>query len=75
MLHVRISATGIDAEDINYIEIRRCSYTSCNRRPETGGDFDLVPPIGFERDREAELVITDGNFFWKDDQQLRRSHL
>jgi TonB dependent receptor/Carboxypeptidase regulatory-like domain/TonB-dependent Receptor Plug Domain len=60
-------AATIDPKDINYIEIQRGSYTS-DIGDRTYGVFNVVPRTGFERNREAELVVTAGNFFQTDDQ-------
>lgn len=51
----------IDPKDIDYIEVQRGSYT-----PDVGdrtyGVFNVVPRTGFERSREAELVLSAGSF-------------
>ena len=60
-------AAQIDPKDIDYIEIQRGSYTS-DIGDRTYGVFNVVPRTGFERNREAELVLTAGNFFQTDDQ-------
>jgi hypothetical protein len=60
-------AAQISPKDIDYIEIQRGSYTS-DIGDRTYGVFNVVPRTGFERNREAELTITAGNFFQTDDQ-------
>ncbi len=51
----------IDPKDIDYVEIQRGSYTA-DIGDRTYGVFNVVPRTGFERDREAGLVLTAGNF-------------
>jgi hypothetical protein len=60
-------AATIDPKDIDYIEVQRGSYTS-DIGDRTYGVFNVVPRTGFERNREAELTVTAGNFFQTDDQ-------
>ena len=60
-------AAQISPKDIDYIEIQRGSYTS-DIGDRTYGVFNVVPRTGFERNREAELIVTAGNFFQTDDQ-------
>jgi outer membrane cobalamin receptor len=60
-------AAQIDPKDIDYIEVQRGSYTS-DVGDRTYGVFNVVPRTGFERTRQAELVVTAGNFFQTDDQ-------
>ena len=57
----------IDPKDIDYIEVQRGSYTS-DVGDRTYGVFNVVPRTGFERDREAELVLTAGSFLQTNDQ-------
>lgn len=57
----------IDPKDIDYIEVQRGSYTS-DVGDRTYGVFNVVPRTGFERNREAELVLSAGNFFQTNDQ-------
>ncbi|NYF77800.1 TonB-dependent receptor [Granulicella arctica] len=57
----------IDPKDIDYIEVERGSYTS-DVGDRTYGVFNVVPRTGFERNREAELVFSAGNFFQTNDQ-------
>lgn len=51
----------IDPKDIDYVEIQRGSYTA-DIGDRTYGVFNVVPRTGFERSREAGLVLTAGNF-------------
>ena len=60
-------AAQIDPKDIDYIEIQRGSYTS-DVGDRTYGVFNVVPRTGFERNRQAELIVTGGSFFQTDDQ-------
>ncbi len=60
-------AAQIDPKDIDYIEVQRGSYTS-DLGDRTYGVFNVVPRTGFERNRQAELIVTAGNFFQTDDQ-------
>ena len=57
----------IDPKDIDYIEIQRGSYTS-DVGDRTYGVFNVVPRTGFERNREAELVLSAGSFLQTNDQ-------
>jgi hypothetical protein len=60
-------AAQIDPKDIDYIEIQRGSYTA-DVGDRTYGVFNIVPRSGFERNREAELVLNAGNFLQTNDQ-------
>jgi hypothetical protein len=60
-------AAQIDPKDIDYIEVQRGSYTA-DVGDRTYGVFNVVPRSGFERDREAELVLNAGNFLQTNDQ-------
>jgi hypothetical protein len=57
----------IDPKDIDYVEVQRGSYTA-DVGDRTYGVFNVVPRTGFERNREAELVLSAGNFFQTNDQ-------
>ncbi len=52
----------IDPKDIDYLEIQRGSYTA-DVGDRTYGVFNVVPRTGFERDRQAELILSAGNFY------------
>jgi outer membrane cobalamin receptor len=57
----------IDPKDIDYIEVQRGSYTS-DIGDRTYGVFNVVPRTGFERNRQAELVLSAGSFLQTNDQ-------
>jgi TonB dependent receptor/Carboxypeptidase regulatory-like domain/TonB-dependent Receptor Plug Domain len=57
----------IDPKDIDYIEVQRGSYTS-DVGDRTYGVFNVVPRTGFERNRQAELVLSAGSFLETNDQ-------
>ncbi len=57
----------IDPKDIDYIEVQRGSYTA-DVGDRTYGVFNVVPRTGFERNREAELVLSGGSFLQTNDQ-------
>ena len=57
----------IDPKDIDVLEAQRGSY-SADYGDRTYGIFDVVPRTGFERNNEAELVLSGGNFYQTDDQ-------
>ncbi len=50
-----------DPKDIDYLEVQRGSYTA-EYGDRTYAMFNVVPRSGFERDREAELLVSYGNF-------------
>jgi hypothetical protein len=60
-------AAQIDPKDIDYIEIQRGSYTA-DVGDRTYGVFNVVPRSGFERNRQAELILNAGNFLQTNDQ-------
>src|SRR5260370_18386110 len=57
----------IDPKDIDSLETQRGSY-SADYGDRTYGLFNVSPRTGFERDNEAELVLSAGNFYQTDDQ-------
>jgi outer membrane cobalamin receptor len=57
----------IDPRDIDTLEIQRGSY-SADYGDRTYGIFNVAPRTGFERDNEAELILSAGNFYQTDDQ-------
>ena len=57
----------IDPKDIDYLEIQRGSYDA-EYGDRTYGVFNIVPRTGFERDNEAELVTSFGNWHQTNDQ-------
>jgi hypothetical protein len=50
-----------DPKDIDYLEVSRGSY-GAEFGDRTYGVFNVVPRTGFERNRQAELVLSAGNF-------------
>jgi hypothetical protein len=57
----------IDPGDIDYLEVQRGSYSAAVG-DRTYGAFNVVPRTGFERNREAELVLSAGSFLQTNDQ-------
>ena len=57
----------LDPKDIDTLEAQRGSY-SADYGDRTYGIFNVAPRTGFERDNEAELVLSAGNFYQTDDQ-------
>ncbi|HTT33595.1 MAG TPA: TonB-dependent receptor [Methylomirabilota bacterium] len=57
----------IDPKDIDTLETQRGSY-SADYGDRTYGIFNVAPRTGFERNNEAELVLSAGNFYQSDDQ-------
>jgi hypothetical protein len=57
----------IDPKDIDTLEVERGSYDA-SLGDRTYGMFNVVPRTGFERNRDAELVLTAGNFYQTNDQ-------
>jgi hypothetical protein len=66
-------APQIDPKDIDYVEVARGSYRA-DMGDRTYGIFDVVPRSGFERNRQAELVLTLGNFYQTNDQLSLGDH-
>ncbi len=62
-----------DPKDIDYLEVSRGSY-GAEMGDRTYGVFNVVPRTGFERNREAEFVLSAGNFFQTNDQFSIGSH-
>src|SRR5882724_576756 len=56
-----------DPKDVDYLEVQRGSY-SAEYGDRTYAMFNVVPRSGFERDREAELMVSYGNFNQTNDQ-------
>ena len=67
------SARRFDPKDIDYLEVSRGSY-GAELGDRTYGVFNVVPRTGFERNREAELVLSAGNFYQTNDQFSIGSH-
>jgi outer membrane receptor protein involved in Fe transport len=57
----------IDPKDIDTVEMQRGSY-SADYGDRTYGIFNVAPRTGFERNNEAEIVLSAGNFYQTDDQ-------
>ena len=57
----------IDPKDIDTLETQRGSY-SADYGDRTYGIFNVSPRTGFERNNQAELVFSAGNFYQTDDQ-------
>jgi TonB dependent receptor/Carboxypeptidase regulatory-like domain/TonB-dependent Receptor Plug Domain len=62
-----------DPKDIDYLEVSRGSYDA-EFGDRTYGVFNVVPRTGFERNREAELVLSAGNLDQTNDQFSFGSH-
>ena len=57
----------IDPKDIDTLETQRGSYAA-DFGDRTYGVFNVAPRTGFERNNEAEVVASFGNFYQTDDQ-------
>jgi outer membrane receptor protein involved in Fe transport len=57
----------IDPKDIDTVEAQRGSY-SADFGDRTYGVFNVAPRTGFERNNDAEIVTSFGNFYQTDDQ-------
>ena len=57
----------INPKDVEDLEIQRGGYSS-EYGDRTYGFFNVVTPSGFERDNQADLVFSAGNFYSTDDQ-------
>jgi hypothetical protein len=57
----------IDPKDIDTVEMQRGSYAA-DFGDRTYGVFNVAPRTGFERNNEAEIVASFGNFLQTDDQ-------
>ena len=62
-----------DPKDIDYMEVNRGSY-GAEFGDRTYGVFNIVPRSGFERNNQAELVLSAGNFNQTNDQFSFGSH-
>lgn len=63
----------IDPKDIDYLEVQRGSYNA-DVGDRTYGVFDVSPRTGFERENEAELIVSAGSFYQTNDQLNFGSH-
>jgi outer membrane receptor protein involved in Fe transport len=57
----------IDPKDIDTLEAQRGSYAA-DYGDRTYGIFNVAPRTGFERNNEAELILSAGNSYQTDDQ-------
>jgi outer membrane receptor for ferrienterochelin and colicin len=62
-----------DPKDIDFLEVQRGSYDA-QYGDRTYGVFNVVPRTGFERDNEAEVVLSGGNFYQTNDQMSVGGH-
>ena len=62
-----------DPKDVDYLEVSRGSY-GAELGDRTYGVFNIVPRSGFERNNQAELVLSAGNFNQTNDQFSFGSH-
>ena len=62
-----------DPKDVDYLEVQRGGYSS-EFGDRTYGVFNVVPRSGFERNREAQLLFSYGNFNQTNDQLSFAGH-
>src|SRR6266850_598030 len=62
-----------DPKDMDYLEVQRGSYEA-SEGDRTYGVFNVLPRTGFERNRQAELVLSAGNFYQTNDTLSFGSH-
>jgi hypothetical protein len=62
-----------DPKDLEYVEANRGSY-GAEFGDRTYGVFNVVPRTGFERNNQAELVMSAGNFYQTNDAFSFGSH-
>ena len=62
-----------DPKDIDVLEVKRGSYDA-EYGDRTYGVFNVVPRTGFERDNDAEVVVSAGNFHQTNDQMSVGGH-
>ncbi len=62
-----------DPKDVAYLEVQRGGM-GAEYGDRTYGSFNVVTRSGFERDRQAELITSYGNFHTTDDQLNFGSH-
>ena len=63
----------IDPKDIDYLQVERGGYGAAEG-DRTYGVFNVVPRTGFERDNEADLMLSGGNFAQTNDYLSLGSH-
>jgi outer membrane receptor protein involved in Fe transport len=57
----------VNPKDVEDLEIQRGGYSS-EYGDRTYGFFNVVTPSGFDRDNQADLILSAGNFYSTDDQ-------
>ncbi len=62
-----------DPKDIDYLEVNRGSY-GAEFGDRTYGVFNVVPRTGFERNNQAEIVLSAGSFYQTNDALSFGSH-
>jgi hypothetical protein len=62
-----------DPKDLEYVEVNRGSY-GAEFGDRTYGVFNVVPRTGFERNNQAELILSAGNFYQTNDALSFGSH-
>ena len=62
-----------DPKDVDYLEANRGSY-GAEFGDRTYGVFNVVPRTGFERNNQAELIVSAGNFYQTNDSFSFGSH-
>ena len=62
-----------DPKDVDYLEVNRGSY-GAEFGDRTYGVFNVVPRTGFERNNQAEVVLSAGNFYQTNDAFNFGSH-
>jgi len=63
----------IDPKDIDYLEVQRGGYEA-DQGDRTYGVFNVIPRTGFERDNQAELLVSGGNYGQTNDYFSAGSH-
>jgi len=63
----------LDPKDMDYVEVNRGSY-GAEFGDRTYGVFNVVPRTGFERNKEAELVLSGGSYYQTNAQFSFGSH-
>jgi outer membrane receptor protein involved in Fe transport len=63
----------INPKNVQELEVERGGYSS-QYGDRTYGFFNVVTPSGFERNNEADLTLSAGNFYTTDDQLNFGSH-
>jgi hypothetical protein len=63
----------IDPKDIDYMQVDRGGYGAAEG-DRTYGVFNVVPRTGFERDNEADLMVSGGSFGQTNDYASIGSH-